>query len=213
MLKVNHNIFTNAFRPILISTLATSLLLLAGCTTQTVTNTNTNVVSNTNATVNTNTSNDNTNAVVTESIENTNADQGSEVDTSDWLTYTNDEYGFSLKYPRDWVLEENENTATDSSSHGILSLGTGGHYPTLAVTVKRGLTEEIIQSYREFDAELSPVLSEDTVTINDTVMIHLIKKGIDFQVSTYFVPLKENVILILDGVQRYDKVVNTLIVN
>ena len=101
-------------KTILISTLATSLLVLAGCTTQSTTNTN--VVNNTNTTVNTNTSNDNTNAVVTNSNENanevvnenTNADQGSEVDTSDWLTYTSEEYGFSFKYPSDWSIQSDE---------------------------------------------------------------------------------------------------------
>ena len=99
-------------KTIFISTLTISLLVLAGCTTQTATNTN--VVNNTNTTVNTNTANDNTNIVVTNSNENTNevvnentnSDQGSEVDTSDWLTYTNDEYGFSFKYPKDWQISK-----------------------------------------------------------------------------------------------------------
>ncbi len=81
-------------KPILISTLTASLLILAGCTTQTATNTMVNdnatveVVANTNET----TSNENTNV----------GDASGEVDTSDWLTYTNDEYGFSFKYPKKW---------------------------------------------------------------------------------------------------------------
>jgi uncharacterized lipoprotein YajG len=87
-------------KTILISTLATSLLVLAGCTTQTTTNTN--AVSNANATVDTNTTNDNANVVVANSNGNTNADQVSEVDTSDWLTYENEEYGFTVQYPSDW---------------------------------------------------------------------------------------------------------------
>ncbi|MFA6474793.1 MAG: hypothetical protein WCV88_01165 [Patescibacteria group bacterium] len=89
----------------LLTTLVACTLLLAGssCTTTQKTNINTNAV-----TVNTNTTNDNTNVVVTDSNdningvvtnENTNTEQVSEVDTSDWLTYTNDEYGFSFKYP------------------------------------------------------------------------------------------------------------------
>ena len=83
-------------KPILISTLTASLLILAGCTTQTATNTMVNdnatveVVANTNET----TSNENTNV----------GDASGEVDTSDWLTYTNDEYGFSFKYPEGWEL-------------------------------------------------------------------------------------------------------------
>lgn len=45
--------------------------------------------------------NSNTNA---NSHENTNA---SVLDTSDWLTYTNEEYGFSFRYPGDWGINEN----------------------------------------------------------------------------------------------------------
>lgn len=43
----------------------------------------------------------NTNAGV-----NTNANTNStgEVDTSDWLTYISPEYGFTVKYPKDWVV-------------------------------------------------------------------------------------------------------------
>ena len=97
----------NKSKAILISTLTASLVLLAGCTLQPTTNTanqntNTAVVANTNETV----VNNNTN-----SNENTNTEQESEVDTSDpalsevegWLTYTNEEYGFSVEYPSDWI--------------------------------------------------------------------------------------------------------------
>ena len=117
-------------KTILISTLATSLLVLAGCTTQTVTNTN--GVTDTNATVNTNTANDNTNIVVTNSNENTNAvvnentntEQGSEVDTSDWLIYKNSIHGFSVSYPDDWSImseydSDSEKIILDDKSVGF----------------------------------------------------------------------------------------------
>ena len=64
-------------------------------------NTNEVVVENTNVVSNTNINTPNTN-VGANANENTNSDQGSEVDTSDWLIYTNDEYGFSFKYPVEW---------------------------------------------------------------------------------------------------------------
>ena len=85
---------------ILISTITTSLALFAGCTTKTTTNT----------TIDTNTANDNTTVEVVANTnetlvnENTNSEEGSEVDTSDWQTYTNEEYGFSFKYSEEWAL-------------------------------------------------------------------------------------------------------------
>ncbi|MFA6474794.1 MAG: hypothetical protein WCV88_01170 [Patescibacteria group bacterium] len=80
----------------LLITFAASTLLLVGssCTTTQKTNTNTiNDNVNTEAVTNTN---DNV------SNDNTNVEQVSGIDTSDWQTYTNDEYGFSFKYPKEW---------------------------------------------------------------------------------------------------------------
>lgn len=95
-------------KSIFIPVFVASLFVLAGCTAEPTTNTNVTV--NTNTVTNTNTdvvasSNDNTNEVVIN--ENTNTEQVNEVDTSDWLTYTNEEYGFSFRYPSDWKVEEN----------------------------------------------------------------------------------------------------------
>ncbi len=86
----------NPSKTIFISTITANLLVLAGCTTVS-TATNTDVVTNTDTT--------NTNVVVNTN-ENTNSDQVSEVDTSDWLTYTSDEYGFSLQYPSNYSFDE-----------------------------------------------------------------------------------------------------------
>lgn len=58
----------------------------------TVVTTNQNVnTANTNTTANENT---NVNAIT------------SDVDTSDWLTYTNEKYGYSVKYPNSWRLAQ-----------------------------------------------------------------------------------------------------------
>ena len=34
------------------------------------------------------------------------------IDTSDWLTYRNEEYGFEVKYPRDWYIEVEKDSET-----------------------------------------------------------------------------------------------------
>lgn len=37
-----------------------------------------------------------------------------ETDTSDWLTYKNEEYGFEFKYPKDWKISFENNLNIDS---------------------------------------------------------------------------------------------------
>ena len=55
--------------------------------------TNSNVATNNNAAAN-----ENTNVAAVNSAE--------EIDTSDWETYTNEEYGFSIKHPSGWTIKE-----------------------------------------------------------------------------------------------------------
>jgi hypothetical protein len=102
-------------KTILISTLATSLLVLAGCTTQTTTNTN--VVTNANTT-NTNVvvdTNENTN--VTVANENTNTEQGSDTNTRQWRKFTFDELGFSILLPFEANNIDTNYTECDEQSH------------------------------------------------------------------------------------------------
>lgn len=79
-MKKNHTI--------LITLLSATVLMLAGCGTTSSFNTNAAVVPT------------NVNSNVT----NTNA---AAVDTSDWKTYTNDEYGFSFEYKSSWSVDWN----------------------------------------------------------------------------------------------------------
>jgi len=54
--------------------------------------------------------NQNTNAVINVNINsntNVNNNQNSEIDTSDWLTHKNEEYGFEFKYPASFKLQYN----------------------------------------------------------------------------------------------------------
>lgn len=88
-----------------LSTMTASLLVLAGCTAQTATDTVSDV-NTTNANVNTEVV-ANTNEVVTNANTNVVDDsEEAEVDASDWQTYTNEEYGFSFRYPSDWQIAQ-----------------------------------------------------------------------------------------------------------
>lgn len=96
---------------------------LVGCSaTQTTTTTNETVNTNGDTVVEiTNTeqgSDTNTSVVLENSNSDANADAAdvnadtvgdTTVDTSDWLTYTNEEYGFSFRYPNDWIVTEQTN--------------------------------------------------------------------------------------------------------
>lgn len=69
-------------------------------------NQNTNLVANTNATTNVNTiSNTNT---VTNTATNLNANTttNTNIDTSEWKTYENNTYDYSIKYPNNWRVAE-----------------------------------------------------------------------------------------------------------
>lgn len=55
---------------------------------------------------------------------NSNNSSSNDMDTSSWKTYTNEEYGFSVKYPEGWTLnnktEELQKTNNDTLSYTIL---------------------------------------------------------------------------------------------
>lgn len=148
------------YKTILISTLAASLVLLAGCTAQTATNTNT--VSNSNE-VDQNTNAEvvaNTNETVTN--ENTNTEQGSEVDTSDWLTYTNDEYGFSFRYPKELFA----NHVSEAS------------FPFSRTKISEAPTERLEDHFENTKGELNAEKIEITDAVVDNKFYKLLPSGI-----------------------------------
>ncbi len=110
-----------------------SLIVLAGCASDPASvNTNSGntevqkqnentevVVANTNDNTNVNTNVVGTALELSENTADTEVDLSSEAlaqeDTSDWLTYTNEEYGFSFKYPEEWGNAEEEKGAVRGS--------------------------------------------------------------------------------------------------
>lgn len=49
-------------------------------------------------------------AVISSTATTSASTTASTVSTADWKTYTNSEYGFSFKYPKDWIIEEGAST-------------------------------------------------------------------------------------------------------
>lgn len=51
------------------------------------------------------------------------ADVSTDIDTSDWKTYRNEEYGYSIDYPRSWFVEETEAANKDPYLRGGDEIG------------------------------------------------------------------------------------------
>jgi hypothetical protein len=206
--------------------LAAGLLLVvgAGCTQATTT---TNVPANTNSTTvvvddtnteqgnvnaNTNTVVDNVNTNETVEAVNTNLNTSTEsnevVDTSDWLTYTNEEYGFSFRYPGDAKLIENANnlpypgisffsdiTVDNTKQEDLQGVTVAFALTDLDLTT---LTQKIEQSDTSRGLTLAKVGPIQEGTLNQlTVYQGSHATAIGIPTDFYYIPLKNNFALFI----------------
>lgn len=129
-----------------------------------VANENVNTVEVNANTINTNT-NEDTNVGVNANVganTNTNTDSTGEVDTSDWLTYTNEEYGFSFRYPEDWAVTVNDaNVVTVLEPTAVLK-GKGNIESSESFSTMS--EEEILLT--EPGKETMPLVDEKFLTVN-----------------------------------------------
>ncbi|OGY78373.1 MAG: hypothetical protein A3B74_01280 [Candidatus Kerfeldbacteria bacterium RIFCSPHIGHO2_02_FULL_42_14] len=194
--------------------LLTTLLVITGCTqTQTVSNTNDSTTTNSPV-------NENSNTPVTNTIE-------SDVNTSDWLTYTNEEYGFSFRYPSTSKLVDNQeqdystikfiqDTTVDSTAVADYKSVTVHFAITdLAFTT---LTEKIEQSDSSNGVTLAKVGPIQTTTLNGiSVYKGLHTTAIGIATDFYYVPLKNNkaIFIFHNGDKNHlnEDVINTLKIN
>lgn len=108
-------------------------------------------------------------------ISNTNDSGGETIDTSDWLTYTNEEYGFSFMHPGDWKIVVSGKTPLQGSD-----VIQGIHLVNITDSSGSFVIDIIIQNSELFstmteteiltiapDRELMPLILEETLTINE----------------------------------------------
>jgi len=114
----------------------------------------------------------------------------SEIDTADWLTYRNEEYGFEVKYPKDWIIETYEGKYNEDEK----KLQEEADWVQFAFHTK---DEQKIKNYQEsmmanIDISVSNKLS------NFTLEDYLREVGYDFNQNV----LKESRILLTRGIAK-----------
>ncbi len=103
------------------------------------------------------------------SLQTTDSDSASTAtttdETADWETYTNEEYGFSFKYPADWLVRNL--TETNSQIEGLsLFIGTN----------PKAYTGDIFFGVEVINKDLSEVLIELSISSNQTKELSEVEK-------------------------------------
>lgn len=184
-----------------------SLAILTGCASDPASvNSNAGITEaqnkneNTEVVVNNTNEEGNTNAVGTalelsENTNNTEVDLSSEAsaqeDTSSWLTYTGEEYGFSFQYPSDWTIEEDNNNCLGliSPKRAVINeefkkkfndpnFGTDAYFPNDIIMCLKdangmSLVDWVTDEVPEFE-----IISRDEIVIDDRPAIQLIRDNL-----------------------------------
>lgn len=139
------------------------------------------------------------------------------LDTSNWKTYTNSEYKFTLKYPPEWIGTE-VNTEEVRFFKNLYLNNQSGTKTYISVTVKTNPNNQNLKEWLIAQNLISANYSEDFHTqIDETTIANI--KGLKITTpvnggqETYYLPMNRNVIQITyifkgQSLAEYNELVN-----
>ena len=151
-------------------------------------------------------------------------DKTTEIDISDWLTYRNEKYGFEMKYPKNWFLQDDILTNYDPSKViGIGGLSSNMLKIDIDIEPLNNKDEEKVLECWE-DSQYEKVLECSNVNINNLSFKKMVEQTNSEGNSNIIkiITIKNNIIYSLlgyykdngdiDGLREIEAIFNSVII-
>lgn len=123
---------------------------------------------------------------------------------SDWQTYTNDQYGFNVKYPKDWKIKFN----TPVNDHEIIDVS----FDIRSRPERLVFMSNFSIDYVEDDIDNHMIINKEISVGGHKSYIGDTEIGIDNTFRTGYIDLKPGMLIIDaegEGVELFDQILST----